>query len=46
MTREEIDLVLTGKNREAVLAHADIVSLQHKKSFCNSPIFSIIENLN
>ena len=32
MTREEIDLVLTGKNREAVLAHADIVSLQHKKS--------------
>ena len=32
MTREEIDLILTGENREAVLAHTDIVNLQRKSS--------------
>ena len=32
MNREEIDLILTGENREALVAHTDIVNLQHKKS--------------
>jgi len=32
MTREEIDLLLTGQNREAVTAHTEIVNLQKKKT--------------
>jgi len=32
MTKEEIDLILTGKNKEAVTAHTDIVNLQHQKA--------------
>lgn len=32
MTKEEIDLILTGENREAISAHTDIVNLQHKKA--------------
>lgn len=32
MTREEIDLILTGKNKEAITAHSDIVNLQHQKT--------------
>jgi hypothetical protein len=32
MTREEIDLLLTGQNREAVTAHTEIVKLQRKES--------------
>lgn len=32
MTKQEIDLILTGENREAVLAHTDIVNLQRKSN--------------
>jgi len=32
MNREDIDLILTGQNREAITAHSEIVNLQHKKN--------------